>query len=316
MMVSARWRQTGMFGIPMMPDAFLDAQYRPEELLGVFVLRGNAMQQTISAPSRRLTRNGNRVSLPQQRGFPRWLALPLGLLFFLLCWQVLVSVSNYPPFILPGPALVLERWLATAASGLLWTHTTATLSAALGGFLLAMVAALVIGYILASIPWLERVLAPMLAASQAIPIIAVAPLVILWSGPGLRSKILVAALITFFPMLMSTIAALRSVPRELREMARISGANRWQVLRFVEFPLALPVAFSGLRAGLALATTGAVVGEFVAGRAGLGALINIARGLFDTPLIFVALVTLAGLTLLFYLGSILLERTLVRWEQY
>jgi NitT/TauT family transport system permease protein len=274
------------------------------------------MQQTISAASRQLTRNGSRVSLPRQQGFPRWSALPASLLLVLLFWQVLVSISDYPAFILPGPALVLERWLATAASGLLWTHTAATLSAALGGFLLALAAALMIGYTLASIPWLERVLAPMLAASQAIPIIAVAPLIILWSGPGLRSKILVAALITFFPMLMSTIAALRSVPRELREMARISGANRWQVLRFVEFPLALPVAFSGLRAGLALATTGAVVGEFVAGRAGLGALINIARGLFDTPLIFVALVTLAGLTLLFYLGSIVLERTLVRWEQY
>lgn len=273
------------------------------------------MQQTILAPSGRLRQRSGRISVPLGRA-PRWLGLPAGLLLILLIWQTLVSVSNYPAFILPGPALVFERWLATAASGLLWTHTAATLSAALGGFALALLAALVIGYILASISWLERVLAPMLAASQAIPIIAVAPLVILWSGPGLRSKILVAALITFFPMLMSTIAALRSVPRELREMARISGANRWQVLRFVEFPLALPVAFSGLRAGLALATTGAVVGEFVAGREGLGALINIARGLFDTPLIFVALVTLAGLTLLFYLASIALERALVRWEQY
>jgi NitT/TauT family transport system permease protein len=157
-------------------------------------------------------------------------------------------------------------------------------------------------------------MAPVLAATQAVPIIAVAPLVVLWFGAGLQSKVLVAALITFFPMLLSTIAALRGVPRELREMAVISGANRWQVLRHVEAPLALPVFFAGMRTGLSLATTGAVVGEFVAGRDGLGALINIARGLFDTPLIFVALLLLAGITLLLYVLVSLLERLLVRWE--
>lgn len=154
----------------------------------------------------------------------------------------------------------------------------------------------------------------MLAASQAIPVVAVAPLIILWFGAGLTSKILVAALITFLPILINTIVAIRSIPRELIEMAHISGANRRQLLRYVEVPLALPVLFGGVRTGLALATTGAVVGEFVAGRTGLGALINIARGLFDTPLIFVALTTLALITLTLYVLAGLLERLLVRWE--
>jgi NitT/TauT family transport system permease protein len=117
------------------------------------------------------------------------------------------------------------------------------------------------------------------------------------------------------PILISTVVALRGIPRELREMALISGANRWQMLRYVEAPLSLTVVFAGVRTGLALATTGAVVGEFVAGREGLGALINIARGLFDTPLIFVALLTLATITLGFYTAATLLERLLVRWEQ-
>lgn len=257
--------------------------------------------------------HGTRSPQPQAP-LARWFGLPLTLLLLLLGWQILVVVYDYEAFILPSPALVVQRLVQAANSGLLWGHVAVTLQEALGGFTLALMVALVLGYILAHTPWLERALGPVLAASQAIPILAVAPLIILWFGTGLGSKVLIAALITFFPILISTVVALRSVPRELKEMALISGANRWQMLRHVEAPLSLPVLFGGIRTGLALATTGAVVGEFVAGRDGLGALINIARGLFDTPLIFAALVLLAGITLTFYVLVTLLERALVRWE--
>jgi NitT/TauT family transport system permease protein len=268
------------------------------------------MQQTLPLPRGELA--GPR---PARRLNLRWAALPVTILGLLALWQAIVSAGGYRPFILPGPALVLERFAQAAQSGILWQHTAATLTAALGGFAIALVFGLSLGYLLAHIPWLERALAPVLAASQAIPIVAVAPLVILWFGPGLGSKLLVAALITFLPILISTVVALRAIPRELREMALISGASRRQMLRYVELPLSLPVLFGGVRTGLALATTGAVVGEFVAGREGLGALINIARGLFDTPLIFVALATLALITLALYLAANLAERLLVTWEQ-
>lgn len=244
----------------------------------------------------------------------RWLGLPFGLSVVLIVWQLIVSIGNYRTFILPAPAVVLQRFVSAVQSGILWQHVSATLIEALGGFALALIAGLILGYIIAHVRWLDAMLSPLLAASQAIPIVAVAPLIILWSGPGLQSKILIAALITFFPIVMSTSVALRSIPRELREMALISGANRWQMLRHVEAYLALPGIFGGIRTGLALATTGAVVGEFVAGRDGLGALINIARGLFDTPLIFVALITLAGMTLVMYLIATVLERWLVTWD--
>lgn len=258
-----------------------------------------------------------RVS-PRVRSLRRFewpaLGLPITLMLLLVFWQAGVTLSGYPAFILPSPALVAGRFWQALNSGLLWQHTLATLSAALGGFTLALIIALILGYTLAHIRWLEQALAPVLAASQAIPVVAVAPLIILWFGAGLTSKVLVAALITFLPILINTVVAIRSIPRELIEMAYISGANRWQLLSYVEIPLALPVLFGGVRTGLALATTGAVVGEFVAGRVGLGALINIARGLFDTPLIFVALVTLALITLTLYVLAGLLERLLVRWD--
>ncbi len=266
------------------------------------------MQQSLPLPQSSASARRTRADL-------RWLGLPATILGTLALWQLIVSVGGYRAFILPGPGLVLERWIDTAASGLLWQHTRVTLTEALGGFGIALILGLMLGYVLAHLPWLERALMPALAASQAVPIIAIAPLIILWSGPGLRSKILIAALITFLPIVISTVVALRGIPRELREMALISGANRWQMLRYVEAPLSLTVVFAGVRTGLALATTGAVVGEFVAGREGLGALINIARGLFDTPLIFVALLTLAAITLGLYSSATLLERLLVRWEQ-
>jgi len=286
----------------------------PEErsLGGVFSLPAAKgvveMQQTLPMPT---------VS-PRAKIFRHFerpaLGLPVTLMILLLLWQAGVTFSGYPAFILPSPTLVAGRFWQALSSGILWQHTSATLSAALGGFALALIIAVVLGYTLAHIRWLEQALAPVLAASQAIPVVAVAPLIILWFGTGMTSKVLVAALITFLPILISTIVAIRSIPRELIEMAYISGAHRWQLLRYVEVPLALPVLFGGIRTGLSLATTGAVVGEFVAGRVGLGALINIARGLFDTPLIFVALITLALITLILYILAGLLERLLVRWE--
>lgn len=240
------------------------------------------------------------------------LALSLSLL--VIAWQGLVILRDYPPFVLPAPGLVLRRLVEEFSGGTLPYHASLTLVEALGGFGIALAVSGVLGYVLAHAPRLERIVAPQLAATQAIPVVAVAPLIILWVGADIRSRILVAALVTFFPILSSTIVALRGIPRELVEMARISGASRWQMLRYVELPLALPGIFAGAKAGLALATTGAVVGEFVGGRDGLGALINISRGLFDTPLMFAALITLAGLTLAFYLAALLLERLLVRWE--
>lgn len=249
-----------------------------------------------------------------ERGPLPGVSLALSVALLLVAWKALVVARDYPAFVLPAPDMVLRRLLDELAGGTLLHHAGFTLVEALGGFALALAASLLLGYLLAHAPRLERVLAPQLAATQAVPVVAIAPLIILWVGADIRSKVLVAALVTFFPILSSTIVALRSVPRELREMALISGANRRQMIRYVELPLALPGIFGGVKAGLALATTGAVVGEFVGGRDGLGALINISRGLFDTPLMFAALLTLATMTLSFYLIAVLLERALIRWE--
>jgi NitT/TauT family transport system permease protein len=270
-----------------------------------------------SLPYRRGRHSEDRVDDPAQRtgrAIPSGAGLALSLVVLALAWKALVVIRGYPAFVLPAPEVVLGRLLEELAGGPLLQHAAVTLTEALGGFALALAVSLPLGYLLAHSPRLERLLAPQLAATQAVPVVAIAPLIILWVGTGLDAKMMVAGLVTFFPILSSAVVALRGVPRELLEMATISGASRRQTLWHVELPLALPGIFGGAKAGLALATTGAVVGEFVSGRDGLGALINISRGLFDTPLMFVALIALAALTLAFYLIAVLLERALVRWE--
>ena len=155
---------------------------------------------------------------------------------------------------------------------------------------------------------METVLQPFLVASQAVPIVAIAPLLVIWFGPGIFSKILICALIVFFPVLVNTVVGLREVPDNLRDLMRSLDATTWQTLRLLEIPAALPVLLGGLRVGAALSVIGAVVGELVGADRGLGFLINVGRGQYDTALVFVGVFTLIILALSLYGLVLLLEK--------
>jgi len=172
-----------------------------------------------------------------------------------------------------------------------------------------------LGYLLAKSPTVERLLSPYIVASQAVPMVAVAPLLVIWLGPGMLSKVLIAALIVFFPVLVNTVVGMRAVPEELRALMRSLQATRWQTLRLLEIPAAMPVFFGGLRVGATLAVIGAVVGEFVGADRGLGFLINLGRGLYDTALVFVSIFVLIGLALALYGIVVALEARLLAWQQ-
>jgi NitT/TauT family transport system permease protein len=162
---------------------------------------------------------------------------------------------------------------------------------------------------------LERLLAPYVVASQSIPLVAIAPLLVIWFGPGLFSKVLICALIVFFPILINTIVGLRSVPDDLRDLLRTLQATRWQTLRLLEIPAAMQVFLGGLRIGATLSVIGAVVGELVGADRGLGFLINVGRGQYDTALVFVAVFTLIGMAMSLYGVVVLLERRLLAWQR-
>jgi NitT/TauT family transport system permease protein len=247
----------------------------------------------------------------------RWLellAVPCSLLLGILAWKWLVVARDIPAFILPPPERVATRFVTAVADGTWWMETRVTLVESLLGFALGFLIANVLGYLLAHIPLLERMIGPYIPASQALPIIAIAPLLILWLGYGLASKVAAAALLVFFPMLINTISGLRRIEPSLREVALVYGANRWQILRYVEVPLALPTILSGVKISFTLAVTGATVAEFMGADRGLGVLLNVAsRGLFDTALVFVALLTLVAMAMLAYGLVSVLERVLIRW---
>jgi len=231
---------------------------------------------------------------------------------FLLIWKVAVVIGDYPEFILPAPEVVVERGLRAVASGVLWEHTGTTLLEVVLGFTAGATAAVLTGVALGKSVLVERVLSPYIVAAQAVPILALAPLLGIWFGGGLLARVVICALIVFFPIAIATMVGIRSTDPLLDEMLRSLGAGPAQRTRLLEIPSALPVIFGGLRVGVTLAVIGAVVAEWAGASVGLGVLINIAnQGLFDTPLMFVALAVLAAIGLAFYGLVVLVERRLV-----
>jgi NitT/TauT family transport system permease protein len=231
---------------------------------------------------------------------------------FLLVWQLVVVIGDYPEYILPAPAVVAARAVEAIQNGTLQPHLAATLEESVLGFVVGAVLAVLVGILLAKSLTAERVLSPYLVAAQAVPILALAPLIAIWFGGGLTARVVICALIVFFPIAIATMVGIRGTDPLLVEMARANGARGPQVTRLLEIPTALPVLFGGLRVGVTLAVIGAVVAEWAGASVGLGVLINIAdQGLFDTPLMFVALATLALLGLAFYAVVLLAERVMV-----
>ena len=236
----------------------------------------------------------------------------LSLAAFLAVWKLVTVIGGYPEFILPAPEAVIERGARAIQTGVLVEHTATTLLEVILGFATGATLAVLTGIALGKSVLVERVLSPYIVAAQAVPILALAPLLDIWFGGGLLARVVICALIVFFPIAIATMVGIRSADPLLDEMLRSLGASSGQRTRLLEVPSALPVIFGGLRVGVTLAVIGAVVAEWAGASVGLGVLINIAnQGLFDTPLMFVALTALAVIGLAFYGLVVLVERRLV-----
>jgi NitT/TauT family transport system permease protein len=236
----------------------------------------------------------------------------LSLAAFLVAWKALTVVTGTPEYILPAPEVVAERAVRAVGSGLLWEHTAVSLSEILLGLLVGAATAITVGTALGKSVVIERVLSPYIVAAQSVPILALAPLLDIWFGGGLLARVLICALIVFFPIAIATMVGIRSADPLLVELFRSLGATQAQRTTRLEIPSALPVIFGGLRVGVTLAVIGAVVAEWAGASSGLGVLINIAnQGLFDTPLMFVALATLAVIGIGLHGLVVSVERRLV-----
>ena len=228
------------------------------------------------------------------------------LLLLVAAWQAYVSLFDVDAFILPGP-LDIGRAFVQFFPELLH-HTWITTYEILMGFAVGTIGAVLMALLITSSRLAERIFYPLLIASQTVPKIAIAPLFLIWFGTGLAPKIVIAAIVCFFPTVVNTVQGLRSTDPNAIDLLRLVAASRWQVFRKLRFPNALPYFFAGLKISIALAVIGAIIGEWVGANAGLGYLIMYSTQTLRTDLLFAGLVLTALLGVALYLVVVLLER--------
>jgi NitT/TauT family transport system permease protein len=235
----------------------------------------------------------------------------LGLLLVLAAWALACWLVSIPTVVLPSPDKVL---LAMATRGdLLLGESLITLKETLFGFVLALAVGLPLAVAVANSRPLNLMFYPLLIALQSVPKVALAPIVLVWFGTGMESKLAIVWLVAFFPIIVDTVAGLRSTPRELLELADSLKATRAQIFLKVQFPAALPFVITGAKVAITLAVIGAVIGEFIGSSEGLGFLLLSATSQLNTPLAFAALFALAALGILVYLLVELAERLMAPW---
>jgi NitT/TauT family transport system permease protein len=212
-------------------------------------------------------------------------------------WEGACRLFEISPLVLPTPSSILMRLYALISTGLIWPHLWATLFEILSGFVLGVLAGLVMGAMVSLIPVLERLIYPYLVALQTLPKVAIAPLFIIWFGYGLTSKVVITALVCFFPVLVSVIAGFHSTDKDQLDMMKAFGATKWQTLMRLRIPSALVLIFAGLEIAAVLAVIGAIVGEFVGAQVGLGYLVVTLNFSMDVPGVFAVLIVLSAIGL-------------------
>ncbi|MEP9379286.1 ABC transporter permease [Aquabacter sp. CN5-332] len=236
--------------------------------------------------------------------------LPSALLLVALiaAWEAWCRLGAVPALVLPPPSAVLATLWGEIVSGRLWPHLAVTAAEMALGLGIGAAVGLAIGILLAEVPALSRLLRPYVLASQLVPKLALGPLFIIWFGFGMTPTVVITALICFFPLMENTLTGLGEVDPARRELFRMLGASRLQTLLRLKLPAALPVIMAGLRVTVVLALVGAVVGEFIGGRAGLGASIIAAQSVMDSSLMFALFIVITALGMLLYEAVRALER--------
>lgn len=234
-----------------------------------------------------------------------------GTLALLALWQAACTVWAIAPSLLPTPLKVAQALVEHREA--LFVEGWVTLKATLYGFALAMLLGVPIAVAVTSFRWIELTFYPMLVGLQSVPKVALAPILLVWLGTGLASKLALAWLVAFFPVVVDTAAGLHATPKELLELARSLRATRWQVFRMVRFPASLPFVVTGAKVAVTLSLIGVVIGEFVGAGEGLGFLLLSATSQINTALAFAALFVLSLLGIAVYGLVVLAERALSHW---
>jgi NitT/TauT family transport system permease protein len=271
-------------------------------------MSGDARGPEAASPSVR-----KRRFLPGESALP-WITTPLLVGTLILIWDSYVRMAGVSPLILPRPGAVWHAWVEMLGDRRAWHHTWMTVYATLTGFAYAATIGIVLGVLIARARWLELTLNPFIVATQVIPKVALVPLFVLWFGFGITSKVIVAAVLSFFPILTNTALGVKSIEEGHRDVMVSLNATRWQIFRRLELPSALPYIITGLEVGIVLAIIGAIVGEYLGGSSGLGHLLIARLNAFETDQMFAVLIhmSLLGFTFYFLIGA--LRRRLIPWH--
>lgn len=232
----------------------------------------------------------------------------------LLCWQLAVRLLGVPIVLVPAPTDVARALVAGLANGELPRQAWVSLQEILAGFGLASVAGLCSALLLTQSRLAEKALMPLIVLTQSVPKVAMAPILLIWFGTGMTSKVITTALVAFFPMLINSVLGLRSADREHVDMLRSFGATRRQILWRLTLPSALPSLFAGLEVAVVLSVTGAIVAEFVGSSAGLGYLMQATNFSLDVATTFAVLVVLGGIGLSLHGAVAWINRRFVFWS--
>jgi NitT/TauT family transport system permease protein len=253
------------------------------------------------------------------RGFvgarPQILLIPLVLVLFVALWEWTVRWFEVPPYIAPAPSAVVASLVGGLRSRLYLEHFWVTLYEALVGFLIAACSGIVLGAVIAQFRLVEQTVYPYLVALQTLPKIAIAPLIIVWFGFGISSKVVIAAMVGFFPVLVNVIVGLKTVDQSKLDLMRSLDATRWQTFRLVKFPNALPFVFAGLDIAIVFSVLGAIVGEFVGAQRGLGNLILQFNFGLDIAGVFAVLILLAVMGVALHLVMRVIQKRVIFWAE-
>jgi NitT/TauT family transport system permease protein len=252
----------------------------------------------------------------RKTGLAHWLWLRrfalLGFVAAFGLWEAAVRLFNVAPYLLPPPSTVvvelMSRWPRVLDGAIITSQEI------LAGYLLAVVVSVPLALLITYSRTLESTLYPLIVFLQIVPKIAIAPLFIIWFGFGFTPKLLLVFLLSFFPIVVSSIAGFKSLDPDVMDLARSTGAGEWLMFRKIRLPQALPSIFTGLKVGAALAATAAVVAEFVASNRGLGYLLLEYNGNLETAMVFAVVLVLSAIGLLVYYAVELLERLAIPWH--
>jgi NitT/TauT family transport system permease protein len=238
-----------------------------------------------------------------------------GLLFpiaLLVIWQVYGSAANVDPTVLPTPTRIISQLFEQR--DIAWTNTAQTLEEMAVGFSLSVIVALIIAFVMDNVRWIRNALYPTLIASQTIPVIAIAPLMIIWFGFGLLPKVLLIILVTFFPIVVALLDGFASTEREAMDLLRTMGASRLQTFRLLRFPGALPNFFTGLRISATYAVLAAIFAEYVGAYHGLGIWMSQSKSSFRTDLVFGAIGICAVISIALFALIAIIAHVAMPWH--